>query len=58
MDTVNWGSALYQLVAFTIPLLLIGLIIWLIKSSMNRSRQLKEIQENLEEIKKQNQQQK
>ncbi|MFD2512063.1 DUF4083 family protein [Halalkalibacter alkalisediminis] len=44
------GTAIYQLVAILIPITIIFLVVWFIRSSIRKSKQLKRIEQKLDEI--------
>jgi uncharacterized protein YoxC len=47
---MGMGSVIYQIVAILIPITIILLVVWLIRSSIKKSKQLKRIEQKLNEI--------
>ncbi|WP_368505186.1 hypothetical protein AB3N04_05970 [Alkalihalophilus sp. As8PL] len=44
------GAAIYQIIAILIPISIILLVVWLIRSSIRKNKQLKNIEQKLTEI--------
>ncbi|WP_227940256.1 DUF4083 family protein [Alkalihalobacillus deserti] len=48
------GTAIYQIIAILIPISIILLVAWFIRSSISKSKQLKRMEQKLNEIENSN----
>lgn len=48
------GAAIYQVVSILIPIAIILLVVWFMRSSIKKSKQLKRMEQKLDEIERSN----